>query len=561
MCVTLSNIKASVPYASTNWDASRIQACQCDAGFFGTDCSQRMCPTGDDPLTICPTTNMGGQVQSIKVTLGSRLNRGPGATPGAPVAGDAGMDLFGTSDTMSLAAVAASADLVQLHVGSTDAFNSRRGSRTAAKAALSFDSTGEASLKVALENTPGVGAVAVTGAYSLNPYGASYSILEKTYQVTFVPDYVSSINVGRQNLLTCDSGYGCTGAGCAPLVRMPFLYRYAALGAPLAALSAAPNSVNFYTGAFNTAADFNAGKFVRLHPDSSPRLPVGSAPDASLASPTDNTGTRYDARLLIAVQDPTSPAGDNAVDVFWTRVVYGNANIGSDAFEYVAGSGAAGPWDSSSGKMNSYSPSLLGFTYQGFIPSSLRAVLPEAPGMILQFPSTNMVASDGYYTFFEVLVKLPSCAVAVVQDVDARVENVECSNRGQCDRSTGLCQCYTGYYGTSCSRQTTMVRGMALPPSKQRPFFAHSLAHPPPPLVPPFSLGSRCKPSAQAGGFCVCFFVWAWKKKKSRGMYRVERAFGGASEGKPSSWNTFFVGERAEQSSWEKKRKRFCADS
>jgi hypothetical protein len=453
VCLTLANIKATVAYSAANWDASRIQACQCDVGFFGTDCSQRMCPTGDDPLTICPTTNLAGQVQAITITLGSRLNNAAPLTD-VGVAGDAGMALFGTSDAATLSAVASSAALMQVRVGSTDAFNNARPSRTAAKSALSFlDATGEASLKVALENTPGVGGVTVTGNLT-NPYGSGYAVLEKTYRVTFVPDYVNSINVGKQNLLTCDSGYGCTGAGCAPVVRMPFLYRYAALAAPVAALTAAPASVNYYTGAFNTAADFASGKFLRLHPDSSPRMPVGMAPDASLSQP-DTTGVRYDARLLVAVQSPSSSTGIAAANVFWTRVVYGNANISADAFEYAGGSGFAGVWDSA--KMNSYSPSLLGFTYQGNIPSSLRAVITDAPGMILQFPSTTLVTTSGSYSFYEVLVKLPSCAVRVVQDVDPRVENVECSNRGQCDRTSGLCQCFQGFTGVSCGRQSTMV--------------------------------------------------------------------------------------------------------
>jgi hypothetical protein len=177
------------------------------------------------------------------------------------------------------------------------------------------------------------------------------------------------------------------------------------------------------------------------------------APDATLAKPLDATGVRYDARLLVAAMAPTTPG--STVSVFWTRVVYGNANITSDAFDYASGSGFAGVWEAA--KMGSYSPSLLGFTYQGTIPASKRAVIPEAPGMILQFGTTAMVASAGSYSFYEILVKLPSCAVAVTQDVDARVENVECSNRGQCDRATGLCSCFQGYYGVSCGRQTTQI--------------------------------------------------------------------------------------------------------
>lgn len=41
VCKLLSDLDTSVPYSIDNWDAKRIQACVCDAGFGGPDCSQR----------------------------------------------------------------------------------------------------------------------------------------------------------------------------------------------------------------------------------------------------------------------------------------------------------------------------------------------------------------------------------------------------------------------------------------------------------------------------------------------------------------------------------------
>lgn len=38
-------------YAYNLWDADKRQACVCDAGYAGYDCSLRECPRGDDPLT------------------------------------------------------------------------------------------------------------------------------------------------------------------------------------------------------------------------------------------------------------------------------------------------------------------------------------------------------------------------------------------------------------------------------------------------------------------------------------------------------------------------------
>jgi len=36
---------------STDWGLDHVQACICDPGFTGPDCSQRLCPLGDDPET------------------------------------------------------------------------------------------------------------------------------------------------------------------------------------------------------------------------------------------------------------------------------------------------------------------------------------------------------------------------------------------------------------------------------------------------------------------------------------------------------------------------------
>lgn len=44
----------------TPWDADMIYGCECDSGFTGFDCSQRVCPRGDDPLTT-------GQVEEVQI--------------------------------------------------------------------------------------------------------------------------------------------------------------------------------------------------------------------------------------------------------------------------------------------------------------------------------------------------------------------------------------------------------------------------------------------------------------------------------------------------------------
>lgn len=55
------------------WDAEKNQACACDAGYFGPDCSQRECPRGNDPLTNewyhCGNAECSAEVQYMYIGL------------------------------------------------------------------------------------------------------------------------------------------------------------------------------------------------------------------------------------------------------------------------------------------------------------------------------------------------------------------------------------------------------------------------------------------------------------------------------------------------------------
>lgn len=51
------------------WDANVMYGCVCDEGFYGPDCSQRACPTGDDPLTGTNVDPDGVQVNEVQQVL------------------------------------------------------------------------------------------------------------------------------------------------------------------------------------------------------------------------------------------------------------------------------------------------------------------------------------------------------------------------------------------------------------------------------------------------------------------------------------------------------------
>jgi len=48
---TVSKTYGSTPNSRMAWDFDKIQGCLCDESFTGYDCSERLCPFGDDPYT------------------------------------------------------------------------------------------------------------------------------------------------------------------------------------------------------------------------------------------------------------------------------------------------------------------------------------------------------------------------------------------------------------------------------------------------------------------------------------------------------------------------------
>ncbi|KAE9362012.1 hypothetical protein PF008_g514 [Phytophthora fragariae] len=58
----------SVVYDSV-WDSNMVHGCVCEDGYGGGDCSQRLCATGDDPLTGASTDSLFGFQKNEKQTV------------------------------------------------------------------------------------------------------------------------------------------------------------------------------------------------------------------------------------------------------------------------------------------------------------------------------------------------------------------------------------------------------------------------------------------------------------------------------------------------------------
>lgn len=417
-----------------------------------------MCPTGDDPLTLCSNTNKG-QYQEVLFTLGSETKMDTTATveanynPAPTAAGNEEiMRPMGTTGQLKLSYVDSHGGVytgAAVDVGL--AYN------THTKAADSM----ELSLETLPENKVR-DVVVESGLRSTTALGGvDATVFQRKWLVHFNYDDTNSNNVGLQNSLKCETGYSCTEAGCQPMVQMPFLVREA--------LTTAETTLGTALGNANNAdIDYHpaAGNGIRVHADSQPQMPLGVAVDDGVAV---GDLRRYDMRVVIAVQDPINNKADS-VDNYFVRVVAGNDAIGSDNERIGFASGTTGVW----GADKAFTATLDGFTLQGPIPASFSKVaIPGAPGLYVTFPSRDPVTADGSLRFYEILVKLPVCKVnpstsllpavknlansASVTLVDVNVENVECSGRGMCDRAMGQCKCFEGYYGIACHKQTVLV--------------------------------------------------------------------------------------------------------
>ena len=86
--------------------------------------------------------------------------------------------------------------------------------------------------------------------------------------------------------------------------------------------------------------------------------------------------------------------------------------------------------------------------------------VPIGYGIFVNLPDAT--ANMGTNADAEVLVitfnlATARCSVTETTRSDIEYEKSECSGRGSCDRTSGLCACFEGFYGDHCSLQTILV--------------------------------------------------------------------------------------------------------
>jgi len=174
----LKNSEINTEYTSLNgpndeyWDQHRTQSCVCDRGYSGYDCSERICPFGDDPTTAC-SENSAADYQLIQAVY---------------------------SDNSTF-----------FTVQFTDMFGGTFTTRPVSVASCEVDADGGCrELQYALMELPNfaIPEVEVDLVDQTEDGGA--------YQNTYVIHFSDASNTGKQNTVKCEQVADSTVAGAAP---------------------------------------------------------------------------------------------------------------------------------------------------------------------------------------------------------------------------------------------------------------------------------------------------------------------------------------------------------
>lgn len=502
-----------------SWDGDRTRVCQCDFNYFGADCGQRRCPTGDDPnthaYTFGHTTGKVGMTQKVTYQIYYPI-AGPyysstAASAVPPYVPD------GTSNNDMPALASQVHKLFEEHsttvtdnsgvLSDTQAdehillkFVDDYGAEyTAAAIGQVFSNSAsnatplQDAVEKALEGLPNQKVKDVTTAV-ITPFHRTWAatcpqlgpcdVPKVEFTVRFNPDIQTGNLVGKQNLLLCPPLASCNKPGCQPRIAAPYAIRYVGLQMDAGAVitTAGGEDMKFSNYNANLYNAFSAGFSMKLHPDSDPQLPAGGEPN-NLGVPLATPVYRFDGRLeVVLVDHPDQAADDTALVYYKVGKMQSGLDTADGTFsgsDYINDDVRFKPSDLMHFKQSpGYSNGTLpGYELLGRLPVSGfdKVSIPGAPGVWVSFESANPIATaavqlggsasdaDGRMMVYEMVWKLPSCDVAEYagasdwQAVSKYVENIECSGRGQCDYAAGECECYAGYTGQSCSVRTTLA--------------------------------------------------------------------------------------------------------
>jgi hypothetical protein len=485
----LANAGSSVTYDL--WDADMIRTCVCDPGYTGNDCMSRTCPSGDDPLT---TAHQIDETQIVEIR----------SEVASPTAGD---NLFGTFTLSFTNKIGLTFETAPITVSSYDPTSTAVADAT--KAALealpngvvsSVDVTaGFCDTVVAKSLAVSAGAIAT---------GASNGGTAPTTGYYRVPTMSGCVNTVYQS--SDGSEFSKNGDTCASItagdytgvthlanplcIRLKIKFTGSENPGDLTDLVVDHSKVSLgaNSGAALTNAASNDASKVRssvsdsytINSDGEHGFVKGNVA-ASKVSTADGAGDvtgatiTWGAGVSPALVIPTGaeiklfcqPTSGGAIYNMGTHTMSATCTVGTDA-TCTLGAALSDPASRcASGIAGKVEVQLITDYISTDVDYSSTGLATEDAGFTFNsnaYKSTvSSVVAYATDTSYLLLTESPEgitaldtqAAYALTVNMAGTKESDTCANRGICDETAGLCNCFTGFSGPNCDTQNALFLG------------------------------------------------------------------------------------------------------